>query len=47
MDKDGPKMLTLEMIKGTQDGLKDMNSILLSKLQQKLFSVTRSRLAKS
>lgn len=27
---DGPKMLTLEMISGTQDGLKEMNSIMLS-----------------
>jgi hypothetical protein len=35
MDKDGPKMLTLEMIKGTQDGLKEMNSILLSKAAAK------------
>ena len=30
MQPDAPKMLTLEMISGTQDGLKDMNSIMLS-----------------
>ena len=30
MDKDGPKMLTLKMVKGTLDGLSDMNSVLLS-----------------
>jgi len=30
MDKDGAKMLSLKMIKGSQDGLKDPNSILLS-----------------
>jgi putative ABC transport system permease protein len=30
MDKDGAKMLTLKMLKGTDDGLRDPNSILLS-----------------
>ena len=30
MDKDGAKLLSLKMIKGSQDGLKDPNSILLS-----------------
>jgi putative ABC transport system permease protein len=30
MDKDGGKMLSLKMIKGTQDGLKEPNSVLLA-----------------
>ncbi len=30
MQPDAPKMLTLEIISGTQDGLKEMNSIMLS-----------------
>jgi len=30
IDADGPRMLSLKMVKGTRDGLKDPNSILLS-----------------
>lgn len=30
MDRDGPKMLSLKMLKGSNDGLKEPNSILLS-----------------
>ncbi len=30
MDVDAAKMLTLKMLKGSNDGLKDMNSVLLS-----------------
>ena len=39
MQPDAPKMLTLEMISGTLDGLRDLNSILLSQsLAEKLFA---------
>jgi putative ABC transport system permease protein len=37
MDPDGPRMLTLKMLKGNYDGLKDMNSILLSSSTAKAF----------
>ena len=38
MQPDAPKMLTLEMISGTHDGLRDLNSIMLSQsLAEKLF----------
>jgi putative ABC transport system permease protein len=38
MQPDAPKMLTLEMIYGTHDGLRDLNSIMLSQsLAEKLF----------
>jgi ABC-type antimicrobial peptide transport system permease subunit len=30
MDADAPKMLTLKMLKGTDDGLKDLNAVILS-----------------
>jgi hypothetical protein len=30
MEPDGPEILTLEMVQGTRDGLKEINSILLS-----------------
>jgi len=35
MEKDGPEILTLEMIKGTRAGLKEVNSILLSETSAK------------
>ena len=38
MEPDGPKMLTLEMISGTYEGLRDLNTIMLSQsLAEKLF----------
>jgi putative ABC transport system permease protein len=37
MDQEAPNMLSLEMIKGSQDGLKDPNSILLSESVAKVF----------